>query len=294
MSGDTPGEAQLYYEAYLAGGDVYEISAPAENSRLYVKDSVALYLTGSGKVNAAVSTLSVLTDPRFDFSNAYIISTGCAGSATQITVMGDVFIGSAVLDYDLGHHADPREMENPSLTTWFHSPNYDSSSNIMLSGELTDKVYELVKDVKPETTPKTRAYMASSFDNAGWAVRDPKVMKGTIVSSDNFWKGYYSQANAVLITETYQCPDPFVASEMEDVAIGVVLKRLGMLDRYIVIRGSVNMAVFMGDSTPEKLWGYNGLFEESEELSDIFETAMRNIFAVGSKVVDAILSGSGF
>ena len=119
-------------------------------------------------------------------------------------------------------------------------------------------------------------------------------MKGTIVSSDNFWKGYYSQANAVLMTETYQCPDPFVASEMEDAAIGVVLKRLGMLDRYIVIRGSVNMAVFMGDSTPEKLWGYNGLFEESEELSDIFETAMRNIFAVGSKVVDAVLSGSGF
>ena len=42
MSGDFPGEAQLYYENYLAGGEEYEVPYAAEGCRLYVKDGVAL------------------------------------------------------------------------------------------------------------------------------------------------------------------------------------------------------------------------------------------------------------
>ena len=42
MSGDFPGEAQLYYEKYLAGGEEYEVPYASEDCRLYVKDGVAL------------------------------------------------------------------------------------------------------------------------------------------------------------------------------------------------------------------------------------------------------------
>lgn len=81
LAGDFPGEAQYYYEAYCQGGDEYEVKGGFADNKLYVKDGVALYVTGMGKVNTALSLNAVLTDERFDFSDAYIFSTGCAGSA---------------------------------------------------------------------------------------------------------------------------------------------------------------------------------------------------------------------
>ncbi len=296
MAGDFPGEAQLYYEAYCAGGEEYEIAGAFEGNKLYVKDGVALYVTGMGKVNAAISTQAILSDPRFDFSNAYIISTGCAGSAMGTTVMGDVFVITAAIDFDLGHHADIREMQNQEATTWFHDGSYDSSSIIKLNTELTDKLYEMVKDVKVETTPRTRNFMSAAFDGAEWAIRDPQVLKGTTVSGDNYWKGVYDHNNALLMAETYECADPYATTEMEDVAVGVVCKRFGLLDRYIIIRDSVNMDVFMNGASPESLWDPNFedslSSEESVEAADIFKTARYNNFAVGSVIIDAILAGT--
>ena len=297
MAGDFPGEAQYYYEAYLEGGDEYDIKGGTPGSSLYVKDGVALYVTGMGKINTAMSLNSILLDPRFDFSDCYFISTGCAGSATEYSVMGDVFVITAAIDYDLGHHADPREMENPDAPTWFHDASYDSSSYKLLDQDLMDRIYSLVKDVELETTEKTRAFMAYTFDNADWAVRDPKVLRGTTVTADNYWKGEYDQQNARAMCEVYGAPDPFALSEMEDVALAVVLDRFGLLDRYIIIRDSVNMVVFMNGVTPESLWdparSSDSLSDEdSIEAADIFATAMENNFKVGSVVVDAILDGT--
>ena len=211
MSGDFPGEAQLYYEHYLEGAEEYEIAGGCAGSKLYVKDGTALYVTGQGKLNSALSLAAILADDRFDFSDAYIMSTGCAGSAAEYTVMGDVIVATATVDYDLGHQADIREM------------------------------------------------------------------------------------TARLMAETYGCPDPYAVSEMEDNALAVVLDRMGMLDRYIALRCSVNMDVFMNGVTPETLWGGQESVdlssEDSVEAEDIFETAMHNNFLVGSRIVDAILSG---
>lgn len=296
LAGDFPGEAQYYYEAYCDGGEAYDIAGGFEGSKLYVKDGVALYVTGMGKVNAALSLNAILLDSRFDFSNAYVLSTGCAGSAYEYGVMGDVFVITAAVDYDLGHHADVRDLADQTGTTWYHDEGYDSASVKILNAELMDKVYDLVKDVEVVTTEKTRNYMSAAFDGAEWAVRDPKVLRGTTVSGDNYWKGEYDHANAVLMTKTYGCPDPYALTEMEDVALGVALDRLGMLDRYIIIRDSVNMDVFMNGATPESLWDPNFdeslASEESVESADIFATAMENNFKVGSVVVDAILDGT--
>ena len=295
MAGDFPGEAQYYYEGYCMGGEEYEIAGAFQGNKLYVKDGVALYVTGMGKVNSAMSLLSILMDSRFDFSDAYILSTGCAGSAYEYGVMGDVFVITAAIDYDLGHHADAREMVDQDAPTWFHDAGYDSSSCKILNPELMDKVYNLVKDVKVETTEKTRAYMSAAFDGAEWAIRDPQVLRGTTVSADNYWKGIHGHQNALLMNETYSCPDPYALTEMEDAALAVVLDRMGMLDRYIIIRDSVNMDVFMNGATLESLWDPNFddslASEDSVESADIFATAMKNNFEVGRIVVDAILDG---
>lgn len=296
MTGDFPGEAQYYYDAYVKDGDEYDITGGFEGNKLYVKDGVALYVTGMGKVNSAMSLQAILSDSRFDFSDAYVFSTGCAGSAIEYGVMGDVYVITATVDYDLGHHADPRELTDESDATWYHDDSYDSASYKILNQDLCNKVYDLVKDVKIETTDNTRAYMAAAFDNAEWATRDPEVLKGTTVTGDNYWKGEHGHETALLMTETYSCPDPYALTEMEDNALAVVLDRFGMLDRYIIIRDSVNTDVFMNGATPESLWDPN--FEDSldsessVESADIFATAMENNYKVGSVVVDAILDGT--
>ena len=295
MSGDFPGEAQYYYERYLEGGSTYEIAGGAEGSLLYYKDGIALYVTGMGKLNAALSTAAVLSDRRFDFSQAYILSTGCAGSSYGTSVMGDVFVITAAVDYDLGHHADIREMAEDSAATWFHDPDFDDTAAVKLNAELTGQVWNLVKDIRVETTEVTRRYMSAAFDGAEWAVRDPKVLRGTTVTGDNYWKGRYGHANALKMVQVYGCADPYATTEMEEIGIALAVRRMGMLDRLIVLRGSVNMDVFMLGATPESLWNPDDpalhlASESNVEAADIFATAMKNIFTVGSAVIDAVPS----
>lgn len=296
LSRDFPGEAQYFYETYLDGADSYEIRGGYAGSRLYVRDGVAMYVTGMGKVNASMSLSALLFDSRFDFSQAYIISTGCAGAGIEYGVMGDVFVISACIDYDLGHHVDIRDLTGSDTVTWYHDPAYDSSSYKLLNQELVQKVYDLVKDVKLETTEKTRSYMAHAFDNAAWAIRDPQVLRGTTITGDNYWKGQHGHRNAVQMTKTYGPPDPYALAEMEDVALAVVMDRMDMLDHFLIIRDAVNMDVFMRGMTPALLWGNDHpadslATESSEEAADIFATAMKNCFVVTKIVIDAILNG---
>ena len=293
MSGDFPGEAQDYYEQYLMGAAEYDL--PYGSGTLYYKDGVAMCVMGMGKVNAVIGTMALLSDTRFDYSEAYIVSIGCAGSSAGTTVMGDVVVITSAVDYDLGHHADARELSDPEGTTWFHDADFDDAAVVRLNPELMEKVYTLVKDTPIETTEITRNFMRAAFDGADWAVRDPRVLRGTTVTSDNYWKGRYGHLNAVRMAEVYQCPDPYTITEMEEVAIARTAERMGMLDRLIMIRDSVNMDVFMLGATPESLWGNASAItlasEENVEAADIFMTAMKNNFSVGRIIIDQILAG---
>ena len=254
-----------------------------------------MYLLGQGKVSAALNTTAVLSDPRFDFSDAYILPVGCGGSAEGYGVFGDVYVISAAADFDLGHRADAREMQTESETTWFHDDSYDESAFVQLDPELTDRAYELIRDVPLETTEQTVSYLKKAYPGEAWADRQPQVLRGTAVTGDHFWKGKYDHQNALLITKTYGCPDPFAVTEMEDLAVGLAVRRLGLLDRLIILRVSVNMDVFPIGVTPEMLWGPAAddslASDDSMESVDIFETAMHNCFAAGKVLIDAILEG---
>ena len=296
MAGDFPGEAQLYYEHYLTGAEAYIIPDGRDGLTLYYQNGIALAVLGMGKVNAALGTMAVLADPRFDYSGAYIISTGCAGSSAGNTVMGDVFVVTAAVDYDLGHHADSRDLADADGTTWFHDADFDDAAAVFLNTNLMDRVYELVKDIPLETTERTRNYMRAAFNGESWAVRDPQVLRGTTATGDNYWKGTYGHRNALLMAETYQCPDPYALTEMEDVAVARAAAWMGLLDRLIIIRDSVNMDVFMLGTTPESLWGIaeepDLAAKDSVEAADIFAVAMKNNFDVGRVIIDQIMAGA--
>ena len=296
MAGDFPGEAQLFYEEYLAGGDTYAIDGCPGTVELHYKNGIALCPVGQGKVAAALNTSAVLSDARFDFSDAYVLSVGCGGAAEGYGVLGDVYVISAAADFDLGHRADPRELEVETDTTWFHDESFDGTAVIRLDQGLVDRVFSLVQGVRMETTDPSVRFLRREYPGEAWADRQPQVLRGTSVTGDNYWKGRYDHQNALLITESYGCSDPYAMTEMEDVAVGQAVKRFGMLDRLIILRTGVNMDVFPGEVTPEALWGSAAndhlASEDSMESVDIFETAMNNSFSVGKVLVDAILEGT--
>lgn len=296
MAGDFPGEAQLFYESYLFGGEEYEFNGCPGNTKIYYKDGIAMCPIGQGKVSAALNTLAILSDDRFDFSEAYVLSVGCGGSAEGYGIYSDVYVISGAVDFDLGHKADPREMTGETDTTWFHDESYDPTAAVRLNQELVDRAYSLIKDIKLETTEKAKSILEREYPGEKWANRQPMVLRGTSVTGDNFWKGIYDHENAKLVTETYNCTDPYAVTEMEDVAVGIAVGSVGMLDRLIILRVSVNMDVFTTGVTPELLWGPSSddhlASDDSAESVDVFETAMHNCFIAGKTLIDAILNGA--
>ena len=120
---------------------------------------------------ASVNTSAVLSDERFDFSDAYVLSVGCAGTAEGYGILGDVFVISAAVDFDLGHHADPREMQDGTGTTWFHDEGFDDIAFLEMDRALTDRVYERIGGVRLETTERTARFLNREYPGEAWGKR---------------------------------------------------------------------------------------------------------------------------
>ena len=296
MYGDAAGEAQLYYEEYLMQSEEYEI--PGGYKLYYNKENgVALSVTGSGKVNTAACLTAILCDKRFEFDEAYIIGVGCGGGDINYSVLGDVCLMTSAVDFDLGHTADIRDLTVEGNTRlWYHDKTYDDVSHKHFNRELIDRAYSLTKSTKLETTEFTEKFMRENFPGVPTIKRKPRVIRGTVVSGDNYWKGKHSHEKCQQIVDCYGCAFPFAITEMEDVVIADVAAKFSMLDRVIIIRVNVNTDIFKPGETPELLWDTEETYsekvgQENTETLDIFPVAMENHFRVGKIIIDAIIEG---
>ena len=298
MTGDFPGEAQLFYERYCSGCIETEIPHMPSTGHFYVnEEGVGILVTGSGKTAAGLSLMALLSDESYDCSDAYIVSVGCGGGNSEDTALGDIVVVTTTCDYDLGHHADSSEMADPeNLVTWFPEEGLTEQAYRMFNPELYEAVYEMIKDCPLQTTELTKQILSDSYAEPEKTEREPIVMKGTALSGDNYWKGRYDHENAKYITEYYEVPDPYAVTEMEEIAIAHAAECFDMLDRVISLRVIVNIDLFLGKETPESLWTDNDTYservsEENNETLDIFEPAMHNLFDVSGIVIDALLEG---
>ena len=297
MSGDFPGEAQLFYEKYCPGERPMEIAHLPEAAQFYLneKSGVAILITGSGKTAAALAMAAVLNAPGLDFSDAYIVSVGCSGGSYETTTLGDVVLVTAACDNELGHTADIREFEDPNAeATWFYDNSYDSTACKLLDASLAEQIYELTEEVPLQTTAQSQAVLKENFPGEDWRLRTPRVLKGTALTGDSYWKGIYGHKNALKIIDTFGCTDPYAVTEMEELTMANVAACYGMLDRLISFRVVVDLDIFIGKDRPETLWsGAAGYNESVEALSgediDIFEIGMQNLFDVASAAINAVL-----
>ena len=300
MSGDFPGEAQLFYEKYCADCKEVALKNAPPTAHFYVNEAngVGMLVTGSGKTAAGLSLMALLSSERYDCADAYLVSVGCAGGSAAFCSLGDVILVTAACDYDLGHHVDAHERRrSDTRVMWFPDDGFADYEYKLLDPALCEKVYRLIESCPLRTTAEAKAVMASNFPARDPEELLPAVRKGTSLSGDNYWKGIYGHVTATFIADYYECPDPYMATEMEEIAIANTADCFGMLDRLISLRVIVNTDVFLDGETPESTWGEHTRFSEkveneNSETLDIFEPAMHNLFDSAERVIDAILQGT--
>lgn len=299
MSGDFPGEAQLFYEKYCPGCEEIDIPHMPQTAHFYLNDKngVGILVTDSGKTAAGLSLMAVLSSELYDYSDTRIVSVGCGGGSAGNCTLGDVILVTAVCDYDLGHHVDAHEKKKSSThVMWFPDDSFAVYEYKSLNADLCEKTFEMIKDCPLRTTEQAQTVMRENFEAYEEEDILPAVRKGTALTGDNYWKGIYGHATADFISEYYGCPDPYMVTEMEEIAIANTAECFDLLDRLISLRVIVNMDVFLNGETPESTWGEYKSFNEkvendNTETLDIFEPAMHNLFDASSIVIDAALNG---
>ncbi len=194
-TGDDPGEMQFWVEREKLDR-VYPF--PQGHRDLRGNDSGVLALcTGVGTAKAAAAVMALGMDPRFDVSKAYWVVAGIAGIDPADGSLGSAAWAEWVVDGDLGHEIDGREIPKEWKTGFIplrKSVPYEQPRRVPDEGEvfrlepkLVDWAYRLTKDVKLEDTESMRRQRLR-FSGVN-AQRPPFVMKGDTMSSMTFWHG---------------------------------------------------------------------------------------------------------
>jgi purine nucleoside permease len=300
-TGDVPGEFQFWAEGekldkvYLFPNGYHDLKM---NSR-----GVLGCVTGCGKAQAAASIMALGLDPRFDLSKAYWILSGIAGANPEVASIGSVAWARWVVDCDLAHEVDAREMPSGWSTGFFplgaakpytQAPKLAEEQNARqfyriaaLNPHLAEWAYGLTRRVKLEDSD-IMASIRGTFAGFPVAQRPPFVLKGDVASTDVFWHGtLLSQRIAQWITFMTGGKGTYAMSAMED--IGELrslswLSRSGRVDfnRVMVLRGGSNY-----DSPPPGVDAAADLNREFHNYSG-YVPSLENIYRCGSVVADRL------
>lgn len=193
--GDDPGEFQFWVEREPLDR-VLPFPAGWRDLRMS-RDGVLGLCTGVGTAKAASSVMALGLDPRFDLRKAYWLVAGIAGIDPEDGSLGSAAWAEWVIDGDLGHEIDAREIPSSWPTGFIplrKSKPYEMPRRLPDEGEvyrlnpaLVDWAFRTSKDVKLADTPEIRD-RRMQFKQAP-AQRPPFVLKGDTISSGTFWHG---------------------------------------------------------------------------------------------------------
>lgn len=279
-SGDRAGEFQHWYDRYWKDAEPREV--PGAIAPAYCNDDgVCGAVLGMGKVNAAASMQAILLNPDYDFSDAYYLITGVAGTPPSRGTIGDVVWGTWLIDYDLGHRWAPEEGK-PGEPVFMPRKGYEEYRVHQLNADLVAWGTALSSDIALKDSDDARAYRTRYPDEAARAA--PSVKTGTHMTGDTFFHGPGLSEEAQYIARLYGADD-YLVTEMEDNAIAQVIDRLHGTDRIAAIRGAVNFDQGNPDETT-----LQHLDPAPGETAGGFAEAVENIALVGAPLVDQIVA----
>ena len=301
--GDAPGEFQLW-KARQKLTTKYPLPHGFHDVYANTETGVIGIVTGMGTARASAAIMALGLDPRFDLSKAYWLVAGIAGVDPADNTIGSAIWTDYVVDGDLAHHIDAREIPSQWPTGYFplftHEP-YENAESVDVNNSPNGEVYtlnlplakwaySLTKDTKllnNEAMDTLRAKYTLSPN----AKALPNVSMGAHLSASTFWHGekLNTWANDWVAYWT-QGKGNFVTSGMEDSATLQSLTYLdnaGLVDkeRLMILRTASNFTM-----QPPSLGAAQNLkLESSGEGYAAMSAAIEAAYNVGSGVVNAIV-----
>jgi purine nucleoside permease/predicted cupin superfamily sugar epimerase len=307
---DKPGEFQLW-----KAGQKLDTCLPFAVSHhdicINTETGVLGIVTGMGTAKAATAVMALGLDPRFDLTHAYWLVAGIAGFDPADASIGSAAWATWLLDGDLAHQIDAREIPETWSTGYFPLFTTDpllegqtidpsklnrhgQSSNgevYQLNPQLADWAYTLTKDVELNDYPvmQTLRDKYTGFPNAQ---KLPFVLKGEQLAASTFWHGDKLNQWANNWTHYWTAGQGnFVSSGMEDTGSYqsmIYLDNANKVDksRFMVVRTGSNYSM-----PPPGLTAIENLRLESGENGYAgMRSALETAYLVGSKVVDTIVA----
>ena len=279
-TGDRAGEFQHWYERYWKGAT--PITVPGALQPVYCNtDGVCGAVLGMGKVNSSSSMQAILTNPKFDFSKAYYVISGVAGTPPSRGTIGEVNWATWLVDYDLGHRWAPEE-NKAGEPTFMPRKGYEEYRRFKLNPELVAWAMKLSADTPLKDSDSARAYRLRYPQAA--ARRAPFVGTGTHMTGDTFFHGPGMSNQAQYIAKLYG------ADDYVDHRDGSGRDHAGDqaqhgTDRVMSLRGAVNF-----DQGNPRETTLQHLDPAPGETAGGFAETVQNIELVGSRVVDHIVA----
>lgn len=239
-------------------------------------DGLAVAVTGVGKAAAATTVTALVGSSHLDLDDAYVISSGIAGTTPDVGTIGAVFVADAVVDWDLKLRwaEDARDDDPPIGLLPFRTRDYVYRPD----DRLVEAARRIAEDVELVDDADVRAYRERYPHEA--ANRAPFVGVGVTVCGDEFWHGDALAEQVDWLVDTYGA-GTYATTEAEDAGTAAALDRFGMLDRYLSVRGVSNFdRPHPGQTTDESL----------ERVPAGIDLGVENAFRVASAVVDCIIS----
>lgn len=175
-TGDRAGEFQHWYERYWAKSQPHTVKGALKP--VYCNDDgVCGAVLGMGKVNSSSSMQAILLDPAYDFSQAYFVLSGVAGTPPSRGTIGDVSWGTWLVDYDLGHRWAPEEGK-PGEPVFMPRKGYESYRVFQLNPVLVNWAVKLGSGVNLQDSASAKQYRMRYPDKKAQA--SPSVQTGTI------------------------------------------------------------------------------------------------------------------
>ncbi|MBY0503671.1 MAG: purine nucleoside permease [Bryobacteraceae bacterium] len=295
-TGDQPGEMQLWVEREKLDR-IYKF--PQGMQDLRGNDAGVLALcTGVGTAKAAAAVMALGMDPRFDLSHAYWVVAGIAGIDPADGSLGSAAWAEWVVDGDLGHEIDAREIPSAWSTGFIplrksvpyeqplRQPNEGEA--FRLEPKLVDWAYRLTKDVKLADSEAMRT-QRMRFSGAN-AQRPPFVMKGDTMSSMTFWHGKLLNRWANdWVSYFTEKKGNYVTTAMEDTGTLQSLTLLAPTGRVDVRRVLVLRTASNFDQQRDGITAAESLAETKIGSYAAFQPSLEAAHQVGSVVVHELV-----
>ncbi len=109
-AGEAPGELGAFKDALGLEAIELQPALPLEGCYLSADQRVLAVLAGVGTANTAISVAALALHPQLDLRSSHWLICGIAGGPVGVVSQGDVVLADWVVDGDLCHHIDSREL----------------------------------------------------------------------------------------------------------------------------------------------------------------------------------------